>query len=109
MTRVTICRDKRGNFQSFTCEGHAGYAQEGEDVVCAGISAIVINTINCLTDLLGENVQCGYDEEDGYITCVFQNTPQEKASFLIECMIHGLSWIRQQYGKDYLVYEIKEV
>ncbi len=109
MTRVTICKDAGGIYRSFTCEGHAGFAQEGEDVVCAGISAIVINTINCLTDLLGEKLQYGYDEEDGYITCVFQNDPQEKAIFLVDCMIHGLDWIKQQYGKKYLVYEIKEV
>ena len=31
------------------------------DVVCAGVSAIVINTVNCLQDLLHEDIGCDYD------------------------------------------------
>lgn len=79
-------------------------------MVCAGVSAIVINTINCLEDLLGERIGCDMDrEEGGLITCVFYDTPGENASLLVECMIHGLTWIQKQYGKKYLQFEIREV
>ena len=27
-------------------KGHAGYAEEGQDIVCAAVSALVINTVN---------------------------------------------------------------
>ena len=109
MIRVVITR-YRGEYKSFICSGHAGYAREGTaDIVCAGVSAIVINTINCLTDLLGEEVGVDYDEEEGgLITCVFTQVPGDKASFLIDCMIHGLSWIRRQYGEQYLTFECEE-
>lgn len=109
MTKVCVWKSKEGVYQSFTCEGHAGYAEAGEDIVCAGISAIVINTINCLTDLLQEDLSCSFDEESGSIDCYFRKNPDEKAALLIDCMIHGLKWIQQQYGKRYLIYEIKEV
>ena len=99
---------KTGAYTSFSCKGHAGYAEAGEDIVCAGISAIVINTINCLTDLLQEDIDCTYDEADGAISCTFRRVPDEKASLLVDCMVHGLRWIQTQYGKRYLIYEIKE-
>ncbi len=32
-------------YQDFLSRGHAGYAEEGQDIVCAGVSALVINTM----------------------------------------------------------------
>ncbi len=78
--------------------------------MCAGVSAIVINTVNCLQDLLCEDIGCDYDsEEGGLITCVFRSIPTHEASLLIDAMIHGLTWIRAQYGERYLKFEIEEV
>ncbi len=48
MTKITIFRNHDGEYLGFDCLGHAGYADEGEDIVCAGISALVINTINSI-------------------------------------------------------------
>ena len=42
MTKITIFRNQDQAFLGFDCLGHAGYAEEGEDIVCAGISALVI-------------------------------------------------------------------
>ncbi len=106
-----IIKRHRGSYQSFICTGHAEYAADDTaDIVCAGVSAVVINTINCLKDLLEEEVGIDYDQEEGgLITCVFTQPPSDKASFLIDCMIHGLKWIQAQYGEQYLTFEIEEV
>lgn len=109
MTRVQIFK-KDGVYRSFSCTGHAGYAAAGEDIICAGISAIVISTLNSLQDLLHEDIEVDYDEEEGgYIVCNFRSDPSEKAAFLMDHMIYGMQWIQSQYGKQYLRYEIKEV
>ncbi len=118
MIRVIITR-QRGEYKSFICSGHAEYASSrglGKivrpqgDVVCAGVSAIVINTVNCLQDLLHEDIGCDYDaEEGGLLTCVFRSVPTKEASLLIDSMIHGLTWIRKEYGEKYLRFEIQEV
>ena len=109
MTRAVITVNGDGEYLGFHVYGHTGYAEEGEDIVCAGVSAIVINTVNCLEDLVHEPVTCSYEEESGDITCSFDSPPSDKASFLIDTMIHGLEWSRGTYGEDYLSYEIKEV
>ena len=122
MIRVIITK-QNGSYKSFICSGHAGYEQDHSvrggigrflrphgDIVCAAVSAIVINTVNCLEDLLKEDIGCDYDsEEGGLITCVFTAPPSDKASFLIDCMVHGLKWIMAQYGERYLTFEIEEV
>ena len=118
MVKVMITKQK-GAYKSFICSGHAEYASAGGvarllrpqgDVVCAGVSAIVINTVNCLQDLLNEDVGCDYDsEEGGLLTCVFRNDPSYEASLLIDSMIHGLEWIQKEYGERYLRIETKEV
>ena len=118
MIRVIITR-QNGSYKSFICSGHAEYASGRRagrllrpqgDVVCAGVSAIVINTVNCLQDLLHEDIGCDYDsEEGGLITCVFRRIPTHEASLLIDSMIHGLKWIQREYGGKYLNFEIEEV
>ena len=118
MIKVVITKHN-GSYRSFICSGHAEYTSNRGigaflkpqgDVVCAGVSAIVINTVNCLQDLLHEDIGCDYDsEEGGLITCVFRSIPTHEASLLIDSMIHGLEWIREQYGEKYLKFEIEEV
>ena len=117
MIRVTITKQD-GAYKSLICTGHADYSSNRGirgilnphgDVVCAGVSAIVINTVNCLGDLLHEDIGCDYDrEEGGLLTCVFRSVPTNEASLLIDSMIHGLKWIRKEYGDRYLTFEIKE-
>ena len=116
---TVIITKQNGVYKSFICSGHAEYASRRGiakllgpqgDVVCAGVSAIVINTVNCLQDLLHEDVGCDYDsEEGGLLTCVFRGDPSNEASLLIDSMIHGLKWIRNEYGERYLRIETKEV
>ena len=106
MTRVQIIRTKDGHTRSFTCQGHTEYA-EGDDIVCAGVSAIVINTINCLEDLLKEQIEVDADEEDGGdLTCNVRSDLGRDGELLIDCMIHGLEWIEQQYGTKYLNHRV---
>lgn len=57
MTRVTIRRDAEGYISGFRVEGHAGFAPKGEDLVCAGISAITF------TAMAGLNEVAGIDQE----------------------------------------------
>ena len=37
-------KKEQGQYKSFQIEGHAEYAEEGEDIICAAVSALVINT-----------------------------------------------------------------
>jgi uncharacterized protein YsxB (DUF464 family) len=48
MTKISYQLDQKNNFKSVIIQGHAGYAEKGQDIVCAAISAITNGTINFL-------------------------------------------------------------
>lgn len=90
-----------------TFDGHAGYAEHGEDIVCAAVSMLVINTINSIELFTNEPVkERQVDNERGLIDIEF---PQRKlgefnaeAELLIKSMINGLQTVKEMYGEKYI-------
>lgn len=109
MTHVLIFKSKDGEYKGFNCIGHAEYADAGEDIVCAGISILVINTINSMDELAKEQLTLTVNEEEGLIDCQFTGRINEKSRLLMESLILGLKGIKQQYGKEYLDLTFEEV
>ena len=57
-----VFKEKNNLIMGFTCNGHAGYASSGEDIVCAAISSLVQNAEICLSEVMNIklNVQRNY-------------------------------------------------
>ena len=90
--------------------GHAGYARKNQpDVLCAGISALVIGTINSLEELAGEQLNVATDDSTGFIRCDFESRLQERSSFLMDSMVFSLENLSREYGEKYLQVKIEEV
>ncbi len=110
MTEITFYKTKTGAYRSFLCNGHAGYADHGHDIVCASISALVINAINSMEEIVGEPMEIETDERQGRIRCVFQNSPIHKDSeLLMNSLVLGLTQIAKQYGKKHCRLKFEEV
>ena len=43
MIQVNILRDRNEVVKGIDINGHAGYAEYGQDVICAAVSALVLN------------------------------------------------------------------
>ncbi|OPX43108.1 hypothetical protein CLHUN_30500 [Ruminiclostridium hungatei] len=67
MVNVNICRDKTGIIKKFVVKGHAGYAREGRDIVCAAVSAVAYTAAGALEDLIG--IKDFFEERHGFLTC----------------------------------------
>ncbi len=103
MISVKIYKSKDNNIRGFKCLGHAGYAEHGEDVVCAAVSMLVINTLNSLETFVPEDkFTVNTDEEQGLIECVFNDKPSEKAKLLLDSMLLGLKSVEKDYQGEYL-------
>ena len=51
---ITITVKKRnGNYLEFVSKGHAGYAEEGQDIVCAAVSVLERGTLLMDSLILG--------------------------------------------------------
>ena len=48
MTKILVRKTSTGAYTGFTCIGHSGFAQAGNDIVCASISVLIINAINSI-------------------------------------------------------------
>ena len=57
MVRVTLSRDSRERLSSFFADGHAGWADAGEDVVCAAVSTLLQAAWLGLSEVMGIAVE----------------------------------------------------
>ena len=109
MTVVDIFKDKEGRYEYFECYGHADdNAEEGEDLICAAISMLTINTINSLEELAKADITYAAAEDGGELSCRFASPPDEKAALLVDSMVLGLQSVRDTYGGEYLAINFKE-
>ena len=109
MTVITIFRNKNQEILGFECVGHAGFAKFGQDIVCAGISILVQNTINSIQVYTEEGFSCEADEKSGDIRFHFEDVPEHDAALLVDSMVLGLQGIQSSYGKKFLRLQFKEV
>ena len=82
MIHVTIYQNENRECVGFRTEGHAGYSEEGSDIVCAAASVLVINTMNAIERLAYEAGLIAYYLVNGY--------PSKDADLLLNTMILGL-------------------
>jgi len=102
MTRIVLYRDHQGRFTGFSVKGHSGYAREGSDIVCAGISALTITCINALESVAGvEPIVLG--GEDGFLEARLPSSLDEAqmhdAQVLLRALHQGLSDLADGYEK----------
>ena len=92
---------EKGHYKSFHIQGHAGYADAGEDIVCAAVSALVINTINSIEEFTEDAFTC--DCKDGMIeSWEFTSDVSAGTDLLMDALMLGLRNIVKSYGTDYL-------
>ena len=106
MVKVTIYKDPDGRYEGFDCTGHARYADVGQDIVCAGVSALVINTINSVENLTENAAEAESDEETGEIRFRFKGQADANGKLLMDSLVLGLEGIQVNYGNNYLVLKI---
>ena len=79
---------------SLTVTGHANYAPKGEDIVCAGVSALVSTLELSLLDLAMSKIECDWTDSG----CMFVwNYLNEDEELLIDSCVLGIEAIAETY------------
>ena len=60
MTKIFYKLGQKDNFEAVVIQGHSSYAERGQDIVCAAISAITNGTINFLKKHYSASCQIVY-------------------------------------------------
>ncbi len=102
MTKITITKSSDDNFRKIECIGHAGFADRGEDIVCAAISVLTINTLNSIEKFTDDAIVIEQDDKKGLISLEFRDRPSKEADLLMRSFELGVNSIFEQYGKKFL-------
>jgi len=116
MTRITFFK-RGGIFFGFEEKGHTGYGSEGDDVLCAALSAMTMLIINAIEVVYASNVEYSIDEETTDIKMValgalpeFEDEEKKRfaVSGLIEAYFYQLNDMTEEYYEFLEVDEIEK-
>ena len=109
MTTVTFSTEGR-RIVGFEVKGHSGYAQEGEDIVCAAVSALVIHTVNSLDRFTKDSVKEFSNPENAVISVRVKGTPSDGAELLLQALASTLSDMQEEESyRDFIDVNFVEV
>lgn len=93
MIRVTVFR-KDGHTSGLRAAGHAAYAEEGSDIICAAASALLTNAVNSVELLAGDPVE-ELETGEGLISCRFPAGLSDKGELLMQSLFLGLGQMEE--------------
>ena len=82
---------------SLEVSGHSNYDEKGKDIVCAGVSAIVVGGLNAL---LNENKNAiDYKCKDGYAYVFVKDIDNDNINKILDVITTQLYTIEESYPK----------
>ncbi|EUJ44135.1 ribosomal-processing cysteine protease Prp [Listeria riparia] len=92
---------------AFEMDGHANFAEQGADLVCAGATSIAFGMVNAISEKMG--IEPVMEEDDGYL---YYSVPEDLegnavVQILLEGMEHQLISLAYSYP-DYITINSKK-
>lgn len=110
MIRVSV-KGTRENLRGFLIRGHAGFAEAGQDIVCAAVSALAATALLGLERYLPGKFGRAVSEE-GLIFCKLHPDLTERethdAQVILTVLLLGLEGVAEEYGR-YIELALQEV
>src|SRR5947209_16978943 len=97
-TKVLSKQDTKSNFQYIIIKDHANYAEKGQDIVCAAISAITNGAINFLQLYYKNDCQISYLSAE---ISIYPRNDNSECQLCLKLMLYQLENIANSYP-DYL-------
>ena len=114
MTTITFYKSE-GFYYGFEEQGHTGYGESGEDILCSALSAMTMLIINAIEVTYGSSVDYSIDEKTTDIRLIAKSAlpkfekdekKQYAVSGLIQAYFYQLMDLTEEYY-DYL--DVKEI
>lgn len=109
MITIRVFEDKKGNIRGLNVSGHAGFSKKGEDIVCAGVSALTYTLLNSMELLLG--IYAKPEVKEGYVNFKLpydiENDKFEKSQLILKTIILGFENMHDSY--ESFIELVKEV
>lgn len=102
MINISIYKNADGIYTGFKALGHAGFAQSGQDIVCAAASVLIINTINSIDSFTLDTFDMNTNEDSGLIDFKIISNISNESILLLKSLVLGLQGIIKDNGHDYI-------
>ncbi len=96
MITVDLYRNEQGFITGYKVSGHAGYAEEGNDIICSAVSALTQAPVMGLERHLKLKPSYKVCQEDGVLEVALGSAPSELTQAILETMLCGLNSIAGQ-------------
>lgn len=93
---INVCVDKRGGKLTLTADGHAGFGQMGEDIVCAAVSMLSLSVLYALEGV--KDIQLESDVRRGMLWLTCTDTPTTRNMMAVAEA--GFRQLAEQYPKN---------
>ncbi len=106
-----ICVDFAKNNETYRMimvSGHAGYAEKGKDIVCAGVSAMLGAMLNGLEHFVPDGFVYHVNPEgkaDIVVSAKLSQQQKEKVFTIVKTFELGIFMLQQDYPEYLLIHE----
>lgn len=94
MTTVRLLRGAASRILGYEISGHSGFAESGQDIVCAALSFLSITCANALEAIAGQEPEV--TERDGYLS-VRARGQSEKEQTILSVFELGITQLAASY------------
>ena len=114
MTTITFYKSN-GFYYGFEEQGHTGYGESGEDILCSALSAMTMLIINAIEVTYDCNVDYTIDEETTDIRLIAKSAlpkyeKDEKKQFAVSGLIQAYFYQLMDLVEEYYDYlDVKEI
>ena len=99
---------EEGRITGFSVSGHSGYAEVGQDIVCAAVSAVVTMAEATINDVCGAKAKVRVKNDDARITLTLPASCDEEDT--VQAVLAGMMLTLMSLRDDYPDYiEVLEV
>ena len=100
MTRICFFREG-GRISGFTCSGHAGFSEEGSDIVCSAVTGAIRLTECTINDVLKIGADIGADREKCEIRLALPPGIPPEEDMTCQAALKGLLVFLKELSREY--------
>ena len=86
MIKVEVNLNKAGMIIGYKVSGHAGYAEEGQDIICSAISAVTQAPLLGFEGHLHIKPSVEINQKDGVLKVALNNEPNDMTEAILQTM-----------------------
>lgn len=107
MIKFAVYRNSTGRVTRLVIKGHAGYAEEGYDIVCAAVSTSLWMAIKGIE--AQRLAEVSYTQSDGFVDCRVSAEREASADAILNSLALTAAELARQYKKNIFIVNGKDL